>query len=89
MCLANCLRKRINGLLGREGEEGEVSPRPVTEQEGELRGKQGMQESHWTWSPVPEKDPQLGQKPAMQGHTWEIQRGQGESRSAPKLETQL
>lgn len=49
------------------GEGEEKSPLPVTEQEGELGGKQGMQEPPWAWVPIPEKDPQLGQKPALQG----------------------
>lgn len=33
------------------GEKGEVSPQPVTKQEGELGDKQGMQETHWARVP--------------------------------------
>lgn len=81
-----CLRKLINGLLG-EGSEG--SPHPVSEQEGELgTNRKGRCGHNWAWAPIPEKDPWLGQKPALQGQEQEVQREQRKSRLAPRLETQ-
>lgn len=50
---------------GREGRERRSSPHPVTEQEGEVGDNQGMQETTGPGSLIPEKDPQLGQKPAL------------------------
>ena len=42
-----------------------------------------MQEPHWAWVPTPEKDPQLGQKPALQGQYREVQREQRELETQP------
>lgn len=71
LCLANCLMKLINGLLEEWGRK--VKSLPTLSQswrESWGWGKQGMQEPPWTWVPIPEKDPQLGQKPVLQGQQW-------------------
>lgn len=47
------------------GEKGEVSPQPVTKQEGELGTNRECRRPTGPGSLIPEKDPQLGQKPAL------------------------
>lgn len=87
LCIANCLRKLINELLGSEGGRGEiVSLRPARERAGELGvNRRGMHEHSWVRVPVPEMDrsPQLGQKPVLQGQQQEMQKKGRGSRLKP------
>lgn len=72
LCAVSHLRQLINELLGRGGGRC-VSLHPAGEQEEESGARRmGMREHHWAWVPVvpvpvPERVPELGQQPALQG----------------------
>lgn len=85
--------KLINGLLGggaRGGARGrETRALPPCRKAGGRDGanRKRMQEHNRAWVPILEKDPWLGQKPALWGQQWEVQREQREPRLASELDT--